>query len=460
VSSGQTPSENRICAVTEIPHLNKTKIELLFEHILNAPLLVWVLLGFSLSYLLFFVYPVFLSSPVMQFFRHVPANDLIGDDLKLNLSYSELWFVAKQTPFIEGNLYPPLSRVLFAPLLLVTFSCAYKIVTLVSVFCYVMITLVLPLRIRKERQVSPLLMLVFITGLFSYGFQFELERGQFNLIAMFMCFLAIWIYHCHNRYRYLAYVLFTVSVQLKIYPLIFIVMLISNWQDWKNNIKRFSMLAAVNLALFFVLGPYVFVNFVKAVLLSSVHPFVWVFNHSIRSFVIVYSKIAQDHGWVGVNQYSHLAQIALLAIISVCIFLILLQTYRQKQKGINPLLLLACTLGALLIPPLSHDYKLSILAAPVAILFLNDTLRENTRGTCLRIIFIVLILIFSAAYSSTLFSYTNKPLILQNNFAALLTMLLVITFLSLVSKPSLEGKVSEPTVNGQGHELQKSRGVE
>jgi hypothetical protein len=382
----------------------------------------------------------------MQFLHYIPVQDPIGIDLKITLSHTESWLVAKLSPYYGDSLYlyPPFVSVLFAPLLFIEFSWAYKIVTLVTVVCYVMITFVFPLQIGKKRQVSSSLMLVFITGLFSYGLQFELERGQSNVFTVFLCFLAIWIYHYHNRYRYLAYILFTISVQLKVYPLIFIVMLISNWQDWRNNIKRLLLLTTVNFALLFVLGSHVFFDFVNAIKSQIGNPYVWTGNHSIHSFVTIFSETAYDYGWEWLNQYSGLAQIALMAIIAICIFLIVFQTSQQKQKGINPLLLLACTIGALLIPSISHDYTLSFLAAPVAILFSDNRFRGRQDNPFLHIIFIALLLIFSAAYSSTLFSYRYKPFILQNNFPALVTMLFVITFLSLVSKPNLEEKVSEP----------------
>lgn len=424
--------------------MNKPRIQSLFQLILNTPSLTWVLLGFLISYLLFFVRPIFFSSQVMQFPNYVPAIEPIGVDLKQMLSYSESWFIAKQTPYIGSNLYPPLASVLFTPLLTVKLSLAYIIVTLVNVFSYVLITLVLPLRIDKERQVSSLLMLIFITGLFSYGFQFELERGQFNVIAAFICFLAIWIYHYHNRYRYIAYFLFTVSVQLKVFPFIFIVMLVTDWHNWKNNIKRFLVLSTVNFALFFALGPYVFVDFITAIKAQTINPYIWVGNHSIRSFVTLVSNVASKYGWAWINGYSGLVQLALLAIITVCIFLIILQAYQQKQNGINSHLLLACTIGSLLIPSVSHDYKLSILAAPVAILFSDmSSFSQRAIRPRQRLIFILLLFILSAAYSSTLFSFTNKPFILKNNFPALVTMLFAITCLSVTSKPSLDGKVSE-----------------
>lgn len=53
--------------------------------ILKVSPLVWVMLGFSLSYLLFFIRPIFFSSPEMLFPRYVPAVDPIGVDLNNTL---------------------------------------------------------------------------------------------------------------------------------------------------------------------------------------------------------------------------------------------------------------------------------------------------------------------------------------------------------------------------------------
>jgi hypothetical protein len=408
----------------------KNQNQLLLLYILNLSLITWVLIGFSISYLVFFVHPVFFSARVMQFFEYVPIADIAGNDLMAMISYSESWFIAKQTPYIGANLYPPLASVLFTPLLSMDFSLAYRIITTASVLCYVMMTIVFPLWVCKEKQVSPLLMLFFITGLFSYGFQFELERGQFNVIAVFLCFLAIWIYHYHGRYRYLGYVLFVISVQLKIYPFIYVIMFIDNWQDWKSNIKRLLVLTTANLALFFVLGLNVFINFISAAKWQALDPFVWVGNHSIRSFITMAS-----HKWGWVNQNSDSVQLVFLAIVTACICTAIFQSYRQNQKGISPYLLLVCTIGALLIPSVSHDYKLSILAAPVAIFLSSNSLIKMAQGTRQHIFFIILVLIFSVAYFSTLFSFTNKQAILQTNSPALGIMLLVATLLALGFKP-------------------------
>jgi hypothetical protein len=243
----------------------------------------------------------------------------------------------------------------------------------------------------------------------------------------------------------LAYGLFTIAVQLKVYPLIFIVMLIRDWHDWKNNIKRFLMLIGINFALLLVMGFGVFIDFTNAIKAQTINPYIWIGNHSTRSFVTrALDKLSQS-GLVWLNGYSGGIQLALLALIVLSILLILMQAYRQNQNGISPYLLIACALGALLIPSVSHDYTLTILAAPIAILFseLTYTSKMAFRSPK-QLIFIGLILILSAAYASTLFSYTNKPFFAQNNFPALLTMLLAIVCLSVISSPVHPEKPPDP----------------
>jgi len=187
-----------------------------------------------------------------------------------------------------------------------------------------------------------------------------------------------------------------------------------------------------------------FAEFVNAIKSQMVNPAIWTGNHSIRSFVTIFSLIAYNHGWVWANQYSGFAQITLLAIVIIFIFLIMFQIYRQKQKGINPYLLLACTIGALIIPSASQDYTLSFLAAPVAVLISAKRFWDRDDSSRQQLFFIEMLFIFSAAYSSTLFSYTYKSQLVNNNFPALFTMLAVVTLLSYIPKQRIEWTVSEP----------------
>jgi len=58
-----------------------------------------------------------------------------------------------------------------------------------------------------------------------------------------------------------------------------------------------------------------------------------------------------------------------------------------------------------------------------------------------RLIKCVMVMIFSTDYASTLFYYANKPdsvvLLYQNNFPALITLLIIITYLYLMSEKKL-----------------------
>jgi|GEM_PF-621445 len=412
-----------------------------------ASLLRWVLLGFSIPFLLFYLQPIFFSAPVMQFPQTVPVLAAIGSDLRVDLHTTLGWFQNGQAPYFNSDeySYPPLTLVLALPLLLVAPPVAFVIVTLASLGAYVLIVLWLPLRLGRTTSLSPLLMFIFITGLFAYPLQFELERGQFNLLAIGLCLLAIWIFHTHPRFRYLAYLLFIVAVQLKVYPFIFVLLLVRDWRDWRANLKRLGLLAGLNVAALFVLGPQMALTFIVMISAQINNPYVWLGNHSIRAFVTEVAGFAADHGWTWVGQYSGWAQLTLLAVVAGGLGVIIFQTYRRRPTGLNPALFLACSLAAVLIPSVSHDYTLAFLAAPVA-LFLDEPIAvAGPRPRLRRWVLLGLVVLFTAAYASTLFSYTNKPLIIKNNCPALIVMLLAAAALALIT-PTLSPRPSQSEI--------------
>jgi hypothetical protein len=411
---------------------------LLLARLSQVPSFAWVLLGFVVPYLLFFVYPIFFSASTMQFGKYVPAMDPIGADLRQMLSYSQSWCVEKASPYIGANLYPPLASVLFAPLVRLPVTFVYRLMTAVTLLCYGFAALAFPLRVSKGKQGLPLLVLLFITGLFSYGLQFEIERGQFNVIAVACSFAAIWICHNHGKYRYLAYCLFSIAVQLKVYPFVFIVMLVRDWRDWRGNVTTCLALSAANVALLFVLGPRVFLDFVSAISTQMADPLTGPTNHSVRSAVYLIGTYVST--WVG--QHAGVAELALLAICGACILVALVRAYRENQSGVNSHLLLACTIGALVIPSVSHDYTLPLLVGPVAIL-LSDVSYAAERDGRRNLVFILLLVVLSTAYFSTVFPLVNKPFAIRNNCPALFAMLLAVTGFFLWS-----GRRSEASRNG------------
>lgn len=244
----------------------------------------WILAGFALTYLLFFIRPLFFSAPAMRNPEPLPIHETIGLDLEQMLSYCHAWLIEKDTPYIGNNLYPPLAVVLFSPLLYVDFASAYRLVTIITIICFVSVIYLLSRDVKRQPQKQSIILLVLVSGLLSYGFQFEIERGQFNLIAVSLSLLGVWVYHHFPRQRLWAYLLFSLSVQLKVYPLIFMVLLVCDWRAWKANLTRFGALLAANIALLFVLGTDVFNDFMQAITAQAVAPDVWNGNHSVHAF--------------------------------------------------------------------------------------------------------------------------------------------------------------------------------
>jgi hypothetical protein len=221
-------------------------------------------------------------------------------------------------------------------------------------------------------------------------------------------------------------------------------MLVDDWREWRNNLRRWSILGAVNAALLLALGPSIFSNWLGALTSFGGSPYIWVGNLSIRSFATLVFHYLSEYGWVWVNPYLGLAQFMLLALVLACLFLIVFRAYRQGRRGLNPHLLLACTIASLLIPSVSHDCKLSFLAGPVALFYMGGGFPETDSRHRLRTIVIGLALVFSAAYSSTLFSYANKPHVLQHNLPALMLMLLVTTSLAMLDSVREKSRAVRP----------------
>ncbi len=405
------------------------------ERILDLPVVVWFLVSFLTAYFLFFISPVFLNAKLQMAYlnRYLPHTGLIGADLRVFVDYIEAWLRLRASPYTSGYIaYPPLAFFLFSPLVLVGYPANFRLITVITLVCYFLVAFFIPLLMSAKKSIS-LLLFVFITGLFSYGLQFELERGQSNLIAFAFCLLGVYIFHFHKRFRVFAYLLFTISIQLKLYPAIFVLLFIDDWQAWRSNAKRFLGLALFNFSLLFVMGLAPFEDFLRALSFQQFNLSQWNGNHSIRAFAVNLT----GHGFglfspqtvASLGQYTRTVEMMLMGIVMGCIALMVWESYRRKVKGINPYLLLACTIGALVIPSVSNDYKLSLLPASIAILFSDFSI---TGKPWKRVGIILLIVLFSAAFWSVLYPFKVKPEFLSSSFPLLLIMLVLGTVLYFV----------------------------
>jgi hypothetical protein len=400
------------------------------ERLLSLPVSVWFVIGFLVIYVALFVSPVFLNTDrsMVYFNRFLPNRNPIGFDMNYTLDHVKSWVTTRESPYPASH-YPPLTYVLLSPLTLFEYPVSYLVTTYLTLFSYIILTLLIPVLFNPKSNFS-LIVLLAVTGLFSYGFLFELERGQYYSMAFLLCVLAIFLFHRHYEFRYLAYVLFSFSVHLKIVPIFFLPMFIKDWRDWKGNIKRMVGLGLLNLALLFVLGYRELVNFVKALLFRVETPtFLWNGNHSLANFVFNFVKdgfgLLSQKTVLLLQQSSKLFEWALLFLIALCLLSIIVYMYRNGKSGFNPYLLLVCTLCALVIP-VSVDYTLPMLVAPLAI-FLGSV--PGLKGSSAnKIISILLILIISLSYASLLYPFKYKPYFLNNSFPALFLILMAVTF--------------------------------
>jgi hypothetical protein len=387
-------------------------------------------------FVFFFLFPVFFNPErsMWYFHRFLPDRRPIGLDVRAVMDYVHNWLVSGESPYADRFIaYPPLALILFAPMQLIGYPAFYFVIVSLTVSIYSLAALVVAAALPRERNYF-LLPVLFILSLFSYGFQFELERGQFNIIAFSLCLIAIFLYHCSDKYYLPAYLLFTLGVQLKIYPIILILMFIKDWRDGKANIKRLVGIGLLNFFLLFISGIGMFTDFLGAVRSQQLFEGSWNGNHSLKGFVYQLSQDGFGLFEPGVqavlSQWRGTLELFLLSVIAVCLLVLMVHSYFWSDVGFNPFLFLACTICALVIPSISNDYKLPILTIPMATVWCTITLPDHTSK---RFISILLILISSVAYWSIQYPFVVKPTYLSRNFPALFILLLAVFALRFVT---------------------------
>ena len=423
----------------------KIKDKFRLSSILNSPILYWVLATFLVTYILFFLLPVFFSKQQIHYLtKYIPDAYItrIGFDIEAIVSRIENWLIIGQSPYSDGFIaYPPLAIAIFATFSIIGYPAYYKLIVSITVFAYLIAAFILP-RLMIPRRNQTLLLLFFLTGLFSYGLQFEQERGQFNLITFAFCLAAIYIFHFHHKFRYFAYLLFSLSIQLKVYPVFFVVMFINDWRDWRNNVKRILGLGLLNFLLLFVLGYKLFLDFVHTITEYQLLESSRYENLSIKGFAYYLSNDVLGSTPNNFFASAKNAETFFWILLSLCFLFVVGYAYFRNNRGLNPYLLLTCTIAALIIPSVSNDYKLSLLIVPMALVLGCLPEVQNPRKKA----FSILLIIFASfAYWTTLYPATVKPEFLSRNFPALIIILISITILQFLAPNTYEGNAQKPT---------------
>ena len=365
--------------------------------------------AYLIVYLVYFFYPTFYSRPAMQVFQVVPKGEEIGMDFFSTIDMALSNFFTHYTPLSKliflaiakfnllNNFY------LFSALSLITFFCTYYLL----------------FKILHTRNSIWILFcgLLFIT---SYPFLFEIERGQWNIIACFLILIAS-IFSMRNN-SVISSALFGLSVSLKLYPLVFLPLLYKKEKNTRLLVKG-VLIGFFLMFVFFVKGVSFFKWYLRTLTKYAQIKSTWIGNHSISSFCLYYQM--------------PLVKIISLLIVGL-ILLFFLYNLLVKNSLNNSYIHLFCILclAACMIPSVSHDYKLSILGLCIPFLLGIDRGKEMTSYLLLFLIFL--------GYFSLHYSYENifmlNTEVLKNRFPILMLMFIFIFFdyLILQKKKLLE----------------------
>ena len=390
----------------------------------TCPAWLVIFAAFVVCHVALFIRPVFLNSDRdMHFPKYVSKIAPIGCDLRYMLSYSQSW-MSGNTPYIGDNLYPPLSAVFFSPLALLDERFAYAIMTATTLLAFLAAIIWAPFLVFKRPEIKSFLP-VAILGLLSYGLQFEIERGQFNVIAGSLALLAVCLFHAERRIpRIVPYLIFVIAVQLKVYPAIFVLAFVRPADRWSRVLSRWVLLGVVNVGCLVALGPRVFVDFLGAIRAHMIQPYCWIGNHSLRSFVWVLERTR-------LADYSARIGTIMLVAIVLAFSLTLYVLVRRRPERSLPYFVLTATCVALILPAVSHDYTLPLLAMAYVLFVAGwpdmrvDTGRDLSR--------IGLFFALSVSVFWTFSSYVYKSdsiYILKNNFLPILSALVMTSLLS------------------------------
>jgi hypothetical protein len=394
-----------------------------------APTAVWAFAGALPAFVFYLLAPMFFheSHRIQYPAEYIRQIVPIGIDFQSMMGAIELWL---KNGGYGQYMFAPLVNILFAPLLLLKYPFSYYALTLLTLAAYLMLFL-LAARISGGLR-EPMAVFIFAVSLFSYGLVFEFERGQTYTISLMFALLAVYLFHYQRDLRWLAYLSFCVSVQMKFSPALFVLLFVDDWRDWKTNLLRFSALGAANFLLFFLFGFSYVSAFYQHLAGGMEMGEPSVVNHSIQSFTFMLSSaewgVLRGEAAEWAARRAGLISTALSLYYFICFGAILADAWLKRRSGFNPDLFLVCLLGGLLLPSVNHDYTLSMLPAPVAMSFAAWDAAGSSKS---KILNRLLLFAASFAYAALLIPHTFKPIYLKNSLPLLFLLLTALALQTL-----------------------------
>ena len=191
----------------------------------------------------------------------------------------------------------------------------------------------------------------------SYGFMYEVERGNIDLYALFFALLAVWLMVKLPRSPWWPAIALAVSINLKLYPGVLLLLLF-----WRYRWKAVVPVLVTNVVLLLITGPGNVLNTLtgQSSIQSSLRP-LWWGNHSASALANV---LHQLHGWPSAPLYV----VFLLVPLAIWALTMVVLIRRGWSDRTAVLAAAACVPVMSVVPAISHDYKLVLYVFPLAVL--------------------------------------------------------------------------------------------
>ena len=272
--------------------------------------------------------------------------------------------------------WPPLTLILGWPFTLFSFSMGHAIQVLLLVvlaLASTALSAVLAWKALRQTEESfgrgkspagilvragawPIGVVAGIWLLTSYGFMYEIERGNIDLYALFFALLAVWLMLKLPRSPWWPAIALAIAINLKLYPGVLLALLV-----WRYRWKAVIPAIVTNVVLLLVAGPGNLLNtFTGQSDVQSNTKALWWGNHSASALSNVLHQVS---GWPA---WSYLPLLAAPLLIWVATMWLLVRRGWGDRTAV--VAAAACVPVMSIVPSISHDYKLVLYVFPLAVL--------------------------------------------------------------------------------------------
>jgi hypothetical protein len=285
--------------------------------------------------------------------------------------------------------WPPLTLLIGRPLSLLPVETAYSVqVVLISsaavgsaVLSALLAVMVVPKDVLAHRfgagvvDAQSLGVALGCWLLTSYGFMYELWRGNINLYALVLSLLAVWLAIRLPRSPWWPALALSLAINLKLYPAILLVVLF-----WRYRLKAVVPVLVINAVLLLIAGPANLRRMLAFVTTNSPGSRKATYGDmgAAGTAAVLRATTTWAPSWIAVALF--LLPIALWAATAWLVI-------RRGWSGGRAVLLAAASITPMaVIPTLSNDYKLVLFVLPLGVLvaaFAGSRLERGGVAWCL-----------------------------------------------------------------------------